>query len=96
MTTKTTIHKLTTDSVEIDQEYYIEIDGKEVKVDIPKHSTTYTNSISGRERLIAEQPNDANSVLEKWGKPPTVEEPERPTLPQNDIEHEPEPETTEE
>ncbi len=85
---KTAIHRLTVNIVEIDSEQYIEIEGKEVKLDTPKHSTAYVNSPSGRERLQAEQPeNIITSVLAIWGTEPTVEDPkvkEEPETPEKE------------
>lgn len=79
MITKTTLHRLTPDLVEIDSEKYVELNGAEVKLDIPKHSTSYVNSPSGRERLQSEQPgNVAASVLAMWGDTPTMADPEPP------------------
>jgi len=72
---KITIHRLTENFVEIDTEQYVEIDSLEIKLDIPKHSVTYVNSLSGRLQLHENQnENIVNSVLAIWGDQPTIEE----------------------
>jgi len=76
---KTTIHRLTAEFVEIDSEQYIEVDGQEVRLDMPKHAVSYANSASGREQLKREQPkNIIDGVFAIWGKTPTVAEHEPP------------------
>ncbi len=78
-TKKSTIHRLTSDFVEIDTEQHVEVNGAQVKLDIPKHSTSYANSRSGRERLRVEQPeNIIAAVMAIWGDAPTIEDPKAP------------------
>jgi len=90
--TKTTIHRLTTEFVEIDSEQYVEINGQQIKLDVPKHSVSYINSVSGRERLLYDQPvNIIKAVLLIWGDEPTIEEEEIPET--DDQEEEINPET---
>ena len=76
---KTTICKLTEKFVEIETEDYIQLNGQEIKLDIPKHAVSYMNSPSQREQLQEQQPeNIVSAVMVIWGKEPTVEEPEIP------------------
>ena len=74
-TTKTTIHRLTTEFVEIDTEQYVEINDQKIKLDMPKHSVSYVNSASGREQLQNDLPEKIiQAVLVIWGDEPTINE----------------------
>ncbi len=78
-TTKTTINRLALNFVEIDSAQYVEINGEEVKLDTPKHSVSYVNSIQSREQLQKEQSeNIVAAVLAIWGDDPTVKDPQIP------------------
>ena len=80
---KLSINHLTDKFVAIDTEQFIEIDGVQVKLNIPTHRVSYVNSISGRERLQAEQDvNFAAVIMQVWGDTPTVVDPEPPKKPE--------------
>lgn len=60
--------------VEVPVEVEVEVD-KETQVG-SNHRCAYSNSASGRELLIANEPEDiVAKVMEVWGNTPTVEEP---------------------
>lgn len=69
---KKTVDMLTADSVSILTQRFIEIDGQDTQVG-ENHRVAYVNSADGRERIIAEQPEDVvSAVLAIWGNEPTV------------------------
>ena len=69
--TKITIDMLTSDSVSIKTQTFIEFEGEEKE--IGNNHSGYTNRPSGRKRLQDEQPeNVVNAVLAVWGDEPTV------------------------
>ena len=86
------IYQLTRDSVYIDIERFVTVEGHELK--LPLQVKPFRNSVSGRERLQNELPDwVVNSVFAAWGDEPTYKEPEmskpsdettEPPLPDNE------------
>ena len=77
---KVKIYQLTEKSVFIDTTDFLLINGKEVKLGETR-STSYSNSLSGRERIQTKQPeNIVRAVFEIWGDEPTEPEPEQPQM----------------
>ena len=65
---------LTVESVSILTQNFEDIDGVETQVG-NNHRCSYTNSVSGREMIIANEPeNIVAEVMEVWGDTPMVEE----------------------
>jgi len=61
--------------VVIHSKEFVKIDNVDVELALPVHTISYVNSISGREQLLATQPeNVVSSVFAIWGDNPTVEE----------------------
>lgn len=75
ITEKITIDMLTTDSVSILKQTFINYDGKLQQVG-DNVRNAYMNSISGRAELatVLDEPY-LSSVMSVWGETPTVEEP---------------------
>lgn len=90
--TKTEIQIVDGEEVEVDVEVEVPVEVEvEVEVEVPveveveveketqvgsNHRRAYSNSASGREMLIANEPEDTVAeVMEVWGDTPTVEEP---------------------
>lgn len=73
--TKKTVTNLTTDSVSILTQQFLEVDGTETQIG-SNHRCAYENSVSGRELFIANETEKVVAdVMEVWGDTPTVEEP---------------------
>lgn len=73
---KKTVDMLTTESVSILTQKFIEEDGEMLQVG-KNHRRAYINSQSGREVLEVNEPEDVvNAVFAIWGDTPTVVEPE--------------------
>ena len=71
---KKTVDMLTTDSVSILTQKFIEIDGVETQVG-QNHRRAYVNSEVGRKYLKENEPTYiVNSVFSIWGDKPTIEE----------------------
>jgi len=87
---KTSIHYLTDKSVDVSIEQFVEIDGKEIKLDIPKTLIPYLNSLKGREQLqSANYPRKIiNAVMMVWGDIPNTEDPIEEVEQLNILEHE--------
>lgn len=69
---KKTVDMLTTDSVSILTQKFIEVDGVETQFG-QNHRCAYTNSKAGRKELQEIEPIDVvSSVLSIWGNKPTV------------------------
>ena len=69
---KKTIDMLTTDSVSILTQKFIEEDGEMLQVG-KNHRRAYANSQSGREDLEENEPEDVvNAVFAIWGDAPTI------------------------
>ena len=67
-----TVDMLTTDSVSILTQKFIEIDGEKTQVG-GNHRCSYINSKDGRKFLIDEEPNEiVNAVFVIWGDEPTI------------------------
>lgn len=78
---KKTIDHLTTEGVSILTQRFTIVDGIKTQVG-ENHRCAYSNSASGRDRLIATEPVEvAETILTVWGSEPTVEEPEIPVTP---------------
>ena len=72
---KKTVDMLTTDSVSILTQKFIEVDGVETQVG-QNHRKAYANSSIGRKELQEEQPENVTSaVFAIWGDITTIEEP---------------------
>ena len=73
---KKTVDMLTTDSVSILTQKFIDIDGVETQVG-ENHRCAYANSVTGRQDLQKQEPQDVvNSVFAIWGDVPTINEEE--------------------
>ena len=71
---KKTVDMLTTDSVSILTQKFIEVDGVETQVG-ENHRCAYTNSTTGRQNLQKQEPKDVvNSVFAIWGDSPKINE----------------------
>ena len=71
---KKTVDMLTTDSVSILTQKFIDIDGVETQVG-ENHRCAYANSVTGRQDLQKQEPQDVvNSVFAIWGDVPTINE----------------------
>ena len=71
---KKTVDMLTTDSVSILTQKFIDVDGVETQVG-ENHRCAYTNSTTGRQDLQKQEPQDVvNSVFAIWGDVPTINE----------------------
>jgi hypothetical protein len=76
MISEKTIDMLTKDSVSIITKKFIEEEGKRLQVG-ENHRCAYINSITGRESITANEPEDVSSVvLAYWGDEPTIIEEE--------------------
>lgn len=74
MVEKKTVDMLTTDSVSILTQKYIEVDGTYEQVG-HNHRKAYVNSETGRSDLQMTEPEDVvNAVFAIWGDSPTVSE----------------------
>ena len=73
---KVTIHRLNELFVEIETDQYVEVNGQEIKLDIPKNSGAYSNSESGREivKSLDLPKNIVKAIFEVWGKTPLIED----------------------
>lgn len=72
METKKTIDMLTKDSVSILTQKFIEEDGVSYQVG-KNHRCAYVNSVSGRENIQTNEPEDISSIiLAYWGSEPTI------------------------
>jgi len=73
---KHTLCRLTDRFVEIETNQYIELNGEEVKLNIPTHGVSYMNSSKQRELLKDSDfpQNIKDAILKVWGKSPTVED----------------------
>ena len=73
---KKTVDMLTTYSVSILTQKFIDVDGVETQVG-ENHRCAYTNSTTGRQDLKKQEPkNVVNSVFAIWGNAPTINEEE--------------------
>ena len=73
---KKTVDMLTTDSVSILTQKFIDVDGVETQVG-ENHRCAYANSVTGRQDLQKQEPQDVvNSVFAIWGDVPTINEEE--------------------
>lgn len=73
-----TIDRLTVNGVSILTQKFTFIDGVKTQIG-ENHRCAYSNSVSDRERLLANEPEGVvETVLSVWGDEPTVEEPEIP------------------
>lgn len=73
---KKTVDMLTTDSVSILTQKFIDVDGVETQVG-ENHRCSYANSLTGRQDLQKQEPQDVvNSVFAIWGDVPTINEEE--------------------
>ena len=71
-----TVDMLTTDSVSILTQNYIEFNGVQTQVG-QNHRCAYANSETGRNDLQSAEPKEVvNAVFAIWGDTPTVSEPE--------------------
>ena len=71
---KKTVDMLTTDSVSILTQKFIEVDGVETQVG-ENHRCAYANSATGRQNLQKQEPKDVvNSVFSIWGNSPKINE----------------------
>ena len=70
-----TIRRLTHNSVELQIEFYVEINSEIVKIDKPTHMVAYSNSTAGRTTIQeADYPSDVkNAIFQMWGDAPTME-----------------------
>ena len=76
LTTKITIDMLTSDSVSILKQKFLNFNGQEMQVD-GNVRNAYMNSVSGREQIKAVLPSEYyNAVIAVWGTEPTVQNPE--------------------
>ena len=74
ITTKVTIDMLTSESVSILAQKFLELDGEVTQVGM-NHRKAYMNSEQGRTELKAEQSKaTVNAVFAIWGDTPKVEE----------------------
>ena len=74
MVEKKTVDMLTTNSVSILTQKYIEVEGTYEQVG-QNHRKAYVNSETGRSDLQGSEPEDVvNAVLSIWGDSPTVDE----------------------
>lgn len=69
--TKKTVDMLTSDSVSILTQKYIDIDGVQTQVG-QNHRCAYTNSESGRKQIEKEPDYIVTAVMALWGDAPTV------------------------
>ena len=71
---KKTVDMLTTGSVSILTQKFIEVDGVETQVG-ENHRCAYANSAKGRQYLQKQEPHDVvNSVFAIWGDSPKINE----------------------
>ena len=71
---KKTVDMLTTDSVSILTQKFIEVNGVETQVG-ENHRCSYANSSTGRQDLQKKEPQDVvKSVFAIWGNAPTINE----------------------
>lgn len=76
--TRKTVDMLTSDSVSVLTQKFIELDGEQTQVG-ENHRCAYTNSARGRILLAESEPAEVvSAVMAMWGDTPTVEEPEYP------------------
>lgn len=69
---KKTVDMLTSDSVSILTQKYIDIDGVQTQVG-QNHRCAYTNSESGRKQIAEKEPDYiVTAVMALWGDAPTV------------------------
>ncbi|MBD2846179.1 hypothetical protein IDH44_13315 [Paenibacillus sp. IB182496] len=74
---KITLDMLTTESVSVKTQQYIDVSGTEYPIGEP-HRKAYTNSLSGREQVTDELPaTQQSAIFAIWGSTPTVEESEQ-------------------
>lgn len=72
ITKKKTVDMLTSESVSILTQQFIEIDGEQTQVGA-NHRASYENSISGRKELEKNEPSEiVECVKTMWGDAPTV------------------------
>lgn len=72
---KKTVDMLTSESVSILTQKFIELDGEVTQVG-QNHRCSYVNSETGRSMLQENEPTYiVNSVFAIWGDKPTIEEP---------------------
>ena len=75
ITKKVTVDMLTSESVSILTQKFIEVDGVETQVG-HNHRCAYVNSEFGRKAIAESEPeNVVSSVMAIWGDKPTIEEP---------------------
>lgn len=73
---KKTVDMLTTNSVSILTQKFIDVDGVETQIG-ENHRCAYANSETGRKDLQKQEPQDVvNSVFAIWGDVPTINEEE--------------------
>lgn len=71
---KKTVDMLTTQTVSILTQKFIELDGIDTQVG-NDHRCAYANSVTGRQDLQKQEPQDVvNSVFAIWGDAPTINE----------------------
>lgn len=71
---KKTVDMLTSESVSILTQKFIELDGMETQVG-QNHRCSYVNSETGRNMLQDNEPDDVvSAVFAIWGNAPTIEE----------------------
>lgn len=81
-----TIDMLTTDSVSILTQKFVEIDGVNQQVG-NNHRCSYQNSVNGRKALEDNEPtNVIASILAIWGDTPTIVETEVEVEPETEVE----------
>ena len=70
---KKTVDMLTTDSVSILTQKFIDVDGVETQVG-ENHRCSYANSETGRNDLQSAEPEEVvNAVFAIWGDTPTIQ-----------------------
>jgi hypothetical protein len=74
MIEKYTLDMLTTDSVSIKKQTYIEYQGQEYAIGEPWRRA-YINDVKGRQQIVDELPQaQVNAIMAVWGDTPTVTE----------------------
>lgn len=71
---KYTVDMLTTDSVSVKKQTYIDYMGQEYLIGEPWRRA-YMNSIQGRQQIVDELPQaQVNAIMAVWGDTPTITE----------------------
>lgn len=74
MMEKYTVDMLTTDSVSVKKQTYIDYMGQEYLIGEPWRRA-YMNSIQGRQQIVDELPQaQVNAIMAVWGDTPTITE----------------------